>query len=253
LNQVILDKAYNIYKERFSNSASMKFFIVGNVNVDSITPFLEKYLGSLPGSGKPENWQDKNPKFPAGVTDFVINKGAEEKSMVGIINNEKIEWNDKNRICLSLIKEIVSIKLIQVIREKMSEVYAPQVQLQEDHFPETEYTLMILFGCAPKNTDNLTKAVFKIMKHIRSKGPDADDVSKAKEELVRAREVDLKTNKFWLDKLESFYFDKENVGMITDYSSKVNAITAQDLKDCFDKYVLGDHYVRVVLKPAEKK
>jgi zinc protease len=231
----------------------MKFFIVGNINVDSITPFLEKYLGSLPGSGKPENWQDKNPKFPAGVTDFVITKGAEEKSMVGIINNEKIEWNDKNRICLSMIKEILSIKLIQVIREKMSEVYAPQVQLQEDHFPETEYTLMILFGCAPKNTENLTKAVFKIMKHIRSKGPDADDVSKAKEELVRAREVDLKTNKFWLDKLESFYFDKEEVGMITDYASKVNAITAQDLKDCFDKYVLSDHYIRVVLKPAEKK
>jgi zinc protease len=253
LNQINLDKAYSIYKERFNNSASMKFFIVGNVNADSITPFLAKYLGSLPGSSKPENWQDKNPKFPAGITDFVINKGTEDKSMVGIINNEKIEWNDKNRICLSMIKEILSIKLIQVIREKMSEVYAPQVQLQADHFPETEYTLMILFGCAPKNTDNLTKAVFKIMKKIRSKGPDADDVSKAKEELVRAREVDIKTNKFWLDKLESFYFDKEEVGMITDYAGKVNAITAQDLKDCFDKYVLSDHYIRVVLKPVEKK
>jgi zinc protease len=253
LNQINLDEVFNIYKERFGNAASMKFFIVGNINIDSITPLLEKYLGSLPGNGKTENWQDKNPKFPAGITDFTINKGDEEKSMVGIINNEKIEWTDKNRICLSMIKEIVSIKLIQVIREKMSEVYAPQVQLQADHFPETEYTLMILFGCAPKNTDNLTKAVFKIMKHIRSKGPDADDVNKSKEELIRGREVDIKTNKFWLDKLENFYFDKDDVGMITDYAGKVNAITAQDLKDCFDKYIPGDHYLRVVLKPAEKK
>jgi zinc protease len=253
LNQINLDKAFSIYNERFNNASSMKFFIVGNVNVDSITPFLEKYLGSLPGTGKPENWQDKNTKFPAGITDFVINRGTEDKSMVEIINRDKFDWNDKNRICLNMIKEILSIKLIQVIREEMGGVYSPQVQLSGKQFPETEYSLMVQFGCSPKNVDTLTKAVFKIMNDIRTKGPEDVDVSKAKETLIRGREVDIKTNKFWLDKLEAFYFDKDDVGMINDYASKINAITAQDLKDCFDKYIPKDHYMRVVLKPVGVK
>ncbi len=253
LNQINLDKSFSIYNERLGNASGMKFFIVGNVNVDSITPFLEKYLGSLPATGKSENWQDKNPKFPAGITDIEVRKGTEDKGMVAIINHEKFDWNDKNRICLSMIKEIVSIKLIQVIREEMSGVYSPQVQIGGKQFPETEYNMVILFGCAPKNVDTLTKAVFRILNDIRTKGPDTVDVSKAKEELIRGREVDIKTNKFWLDKIEAFYFDKDDAGMINDYANKIKAITAQDLKECFDKYIPKDHYMRVVLKPAETK
>jgi zinc protease len=253
LSQINLDKAFSIYNERLGNASGMKFFIVGNVNVDSITPFLEKYLGSLPATGKPENWQDKNPKFPAGITDFEIHKGTEDKGMVAIVNHEKFEWNDKNRICLNMLKEIISIKLIQVIREEMSGVYSPQIQIGGKQFPETEYNMVILFGCAPKNVDTLTKAVFRIMNDIRTKGPDTVDVSKAKEELIRAREIDIKTNKFWLDKLEAFYFDKDDAGMINDYANKIKAITAQDLKECFDKYIPKDHYMRVVLKPVETK
>ncbi len=253
LNQVSLDKAFKIYSERFANAHNLKFFIVGNVNIDSLTPTLEKYLGSLPGTGKEEAWLDKNPKFPAGVTNVLINKGTEDKSMVGIINNEKIDWTDKNRLCLRMIKEIISIKLIEVIREKMSGVYSPQVQLTTEQFPEAEYNLMILFGCAPKNVDKLVKAVFKVEKSIRDKGPTDVDITKAKETLIREREVDIKTNKFWLDKLEAFYFDKDDVGLITDYSTKVNAITAKDLQECFAKYILKDHYVKVVLKPIVSK
>ncbi|HNW88759.1 MAG TPA: insulinase family protein [Bacteroidales bacterium] len=253
LNQVNLDMAYKIYKERFSNANDFKFFIVGNIDADSITPVLEKYLGSLPGKAKPENWLDKNPKFPEGITDLEIKKGADPKSMVGIILNEKFEWNDKNRICLRMAKEIISIKLIEVIREEMSGVYSPQIQMDFAQYPTAEYTMMVMFGCSPKNTNKLTKAVFKIIQDIRDKGPQEVDLNKTKEALVREREVDLKTNKFWLGRLESFYFNNDDAALITDYTNKVNAITAKDIQDLAVKYFLKDHYVRVVLKPEKKK
>ncbi len=253
LNQVNLDLAYKVYKERFSNANDFKFFIVGNIDADSITPVLEKYLGSLPGKAKPENWLDKNPKFPEGITDLEIKKGTDPKSMVGIILNEKFEWNDKNRICLRMAKEIISIKLIEVIREEMSGVYSPQIQMDFAQYPASEYTLMVMFGCSPKNTNKLTKAVFKIIQDLRDKGPQEVDLNKTKEALVREREVDLKTNKFWLGRLESFYFNNDDAALITDYTNKVNAITAKDIQDLAVKYFLKDHYVRVVLKPEKKK
>lgn len=253
LNQVNLDLAYKIYKERFSKANDFKFFIVGNIDADSITPLLEKYLGSLPGTAKPENWLDKNPKFPEGITDLEIKKGTDPKSMVGIILNEKFEWNDKNRICLRMAEEIISIKLIEVIREEMSGVYSPQIQMDFAQFPSSEYTLMVMFGCSPKNTNKLTKAVFKIIQNIRDKGPQEVDLNKTKEALVREREVDMKTNKFWLGRLESFYFNNDDPGLITDYMNKVNAITAKDIQELAVKYFLKDHYVRVVLKPEKKK
>lgn len=253
LNQVNLDILYKIYTERFSNANDFKFFLVGNIDTDSITPVLEKYLGSLPGTAKPENWLDKNPKFPAGITDLEIKKGSEPQSMVGIILDEKFEWNDKNRICLRMAKEILWIKLIEVIREELSGVYSPQVQVQFEQYPYSEFSLMVIFGCSPKNTDKLTKAVFKIFKSIRDKGPQETDLSKTKEILIREREVDMKTNKFWLNRLESFYFNNDDVSMITDFNNKINAITLKDIQDFTVKYFLKDHYVRVVLKPGKKK
>lgn len=253
LNKINLDLVYKIYAERFANSNNMKFFIVGNVDVDSVTALLEKYLGSLPGTGKEDSWLNKNPKFPAGITDFVINKGTEDKGMVGIVQNEKFDWNEKNRLCLKMIKEIMFIKLIEIIREKMSGVYSPMVQLSADQYPESEYSLMIMFGCSPKSADKLSKAVFKLEKSLRDKGPLEVDLAKVKETMIREREVDVKTNKFWLDKLESYYYNNDDASMITDFDAKVNAITVKDIQDCFGKYFPKDHYVRVVLKPEAKK
>ena len=257
LNSVNLDVLYKIYSERFANVSDMKFFIVGNVDADSITPMLEKYLGSLPTSGKDETWKDNAPKFPAGITDIAVKKGTDQKSMVGIVMDEKFEWNDKNLLALRMAKEIVSIKLIEVIREELSGVYSPQVQLQFDEYPTPEFSLMIMFGCSPKNTDKLTKACFSIIKNIREKGPVEADLNKAKEELLRTREVDIKTNKFWLTKLEGLYYNKADASSILDFTNKVNAINVKDIQDFVAKYFLKDHYLRVVLfpagKPAKKK
>lgn len=252
LNQVNLDVLYKIYSERFSNAADMKFFIVGNIDADTLAPMLEKYLGSLPGTGKSETWQDKSLKFPAGITDITVKKGTDPKSMVGIILDEKFEWNDKNRIAMRMAKEIISIRLIEVIREELSGVYSPQVQLQFEQYPTPEFTLLIMFGCSPKNTGKLTKACFGIFKSIRDKGPLEVDLNKAKEALIREREVDAKTNKFWMSRLESLYYNKDGVSLITDYTNKVNSITVKDIQEFAVKYFLKDHYLRVVLNPAGK-
>jgi len=172
---------------------------------------------------------------------------------VGIVMNEKFEWNDKNRLCLRMAKEVLSIKLIEVIREEMSGVYSPQIQMDASRYPSTEYTLMVMFGCSPQNTNKLTKAVFKIIQELRTKGPQENDLNKTKEALVREREVDAKTNKFWLERLESFYFNGDDISLITDYTNKVNAITSADIQEFVAKYFVKDHYVRVVLKPLKKK
>lgn len=253
LDKVSIDELYKVFTERFSNANDFRFFIVGNVDIDSITPILETYLGSLPVKEGTETWKDVNPKFPAGITDIEIKKGTEPKSMVGIILDEKMEWNDKNRLCLRMAKEIISVRLIEVIREQMSGVYSPQIQLSFDKYPTPEFSLMIMFGCSPKNTKKLSSAVFDILKNLETKGPADTNLVKAKETLIREREVDAKTNKFWLNRLESYVYLNDDVSLITDYESKVNEITAKDVQEFAAKYFKPDHYVRVVLKPEKKK
>ncbi len=251
LDKVNLDRAYNIYQDRFADASDFTFFVVGNVALDTLQPMLEKYLGSLPATNRKESWKDVEPKFPTGVTDFKFVKGTEQKSMVGILFNENFEWNDKNKLMLKMLDEVISIKLIEVIREEMSGVYSPQIQMDYKQFPKSEYNMFIMFGCSPKNTEKLSKAVMKIIETLQKKGPSEVDLGKVKELLTRERETGLKTNKYWLSKIESIYFNNENFSSITNFTKNLANITKEDLKAAAQLYFKKDHYVRGVLIPEK--
>ncbi|MEI7663015.1 MAG: insulinase family protein [Bacteroidota bacterium] len=252
LKEVNLDQAFKIYTDRFADAGDFKFFLAGNFSIDSVSPLIEKYFGSLPALNRHETWKDTFPKIAPGITKVTFNKGTDPQSMVGLVMSEKIEWNEKNALCLSMIKEILSIKLIEVIREKMSGVYSPQVMITLEQYPVPHYAMIVMFGCAPSMTEKLAGAVFGEIKKIRKKGPTVVDLKKAQESLIRARETDLQKNEFWLKKIESFYYNHDLPNSVSTFSNRVNAVTVDDLKQTAATCLLPDHYVHVVLMPEKK-
>jgi zinc protease len=253
LKEVNIDQIYQIYRDRFADASDFTFFLVGNFSVDSISPMIEKYFGSLPALNRNEKWKDTSPKFAEGVTNLTFYKGTDPQSMVGIVMSEKFNWNESTLLHFRMLNEILRIKLVEVIREKLSGVYSPQVMIDWDQYPKPSFRLIIMFGCSPKTTDKLTKAVFGEIKKIIKKGPTDVDLKKAQEALIRKRETDMEKNEFWLAKLESIYYNHDSQGSVTQYKERVNAVTIDNLKKTAGAYIKPDHYVRVVLLPEQKK
>ena len=252
LGEVNLDQAYKIYRDRFADASDFKFFLVGNFDIDSISPLIEQYVGSLPGLNRNETWKDTSPKAASGITNLTVYKGTDPQSMVGLVMPEDFVWTEKNVLCMNMIREIMGIKLVEVIREKMSGVYSPQVQVNFDQYPKPTIQLIVMFGCSPKTTDKLTKAVFGEIKKIRKSGPTEVDLKKAQEAMIRGRETDLEKNDFWLRKLESMYFNHDSQNSVATFKDRVNAITIDDLKLAASTFIKPDHYIRVVLMPEKK-
>lgn len=252
LNDVKLDEIMKIYKDRFADASDFKFFLVGNFSVDSIAPLIEQYFGNLPALNRNETWKDTSPRFADGITNLTVYKGTDPQSMVGLVMSEPIEWNEKNLLTLNMIKEIIGIKLIEVIREKMSGVYSPQVMVNLEQYPRPMYQMIVMFGCSPKTTEKLTKAVFGEIKKLRKNGPTEVDLKKARESMIRARETDLEKNEFWHRKIESIYFNHDSPKSVATFNDRVNAITVEDLKQTAAACFKPDHYVRVVLMPEKK-
>ena len=253
LSKISLNKSFQIYQDRFADASDFKFFFVGNFDVDSITPMIEKYIGSLPVTNRKETWKDVSPEFAKGINDIKFQKGSEKQGMVGMIMSGSIEWNDKNKLSIALLQEIIDIKLVEVIREKMSGVYSPQAMINMEKLPKPEYNVMVMFGCSPKMANKLTKAVFGIMKDLSKKGPSSIDLEKAKETVIRERETNMKKNDYWLSKLESAYKNEEDINKMLTFEEQLKAITIEDLKLISQKCFTKDHYVRVVLEPEKAK
>ncbi len=252
INKANSEKAWAIYNDRFSNAGDFTFYFVGAFTVESITPFIEKYLANLPNTGRKETFKDVYKSFPEKTIDFNIKKGIDDKGMLGIIWNEPYLWNDQNNLHLNMIKEVISIKAIEIIREKMSGVYSPQIQLQLEKYPTTSYTFMAMFSCSPDMQTKITEAMMSILSDIQKSGPTVEDLNKVKEQLLRQRETDVKTNDFWIHKLSSLDFNGDPTTNVTTFVERVNAVTVQDLQKSAQSLFKINHYVRATLLPADK-
>ncbi|OFY76355.1 MAG: hypothetical protein A2265_11810 [Bacteroidetes bacterium RIFOXYA12_FULL_33_9] len=251
IEQINLDDAFEIYKDRFADASDFTFFFVGNFNIDSITPMLETYLGGLPSIHRKETWKNNEPKFPDGITEVTINKGVDPKSMVGIVMSGKMDWNYKERLTLKLAMDIVNIKLRESLREDEGGVYGVQAMLNVEKFPEPTYQIFIAFGTSPKKVKKLVKLVFSEISKIKNDGPLAEDVEKVKETLIRGQETDMKKNDFWLSKLESSQFDGDDISTLNNFDANVKAVTAEEIKQIASKYFCDKHYVKCILMPEK--
>lgn len=253
LDMVTLDRAYDIYKDRYADASDFTFFFVGSFNVDEIIPLLENYLGALPVKNRKENYKDVSPKFPDGIKEVTVKKGQDPKSMVAIVMSDKFEWNAKERLQLQVATDILNIKLRESLREDQGGVYGVQIMSKVEQFPKPEYQIFVAFGCSPKNAKKLAKTVFAEMEKIIKNGPTEDDLAKVKETLIRERETKLKKNNFWLSTLEDSFYNNDDLSKINKFNDNVNAITITEIQAIAKKYMTKEHYVKVVLMPEKKK
>jgi zinc protease len=253
INSSNYEKAFEIYKERFANPADFIFVFVGNFDEKIIREYLELYLGSLQTSeDKDEIIPDVVKGFPKEQINEDIYVGTEEQSFVGIVFQKEFPWNEDNKTILRALKDALDIELIAEIREKMSGVYSPMLIMNWEPVPKSEYIMVVFFGCAPNNTDNLSNAVFNILKEMSANGPSEETMMKVKQQLLKQRETALKTNEFWSQILSGMWLRGDDVKVIPTFEERINNLTPKDIADFLQKYFDIDHYVRVNLYPEKE-
>ena len=143
----------------------------------------------------------------------------------------------------------MEIKLREIMREDMGGTYGVWMWTNPQHYPREKYEFNIVFGCSPENVDTLTKALFSQIDSVQTYGIDIDYVSKVQEKQKQSREVDLKENQFWLDKISACYFHGINPEKILDYDDLVNDLSVLRIQKAAKDYLNTENYVKVVLYP----
>ena len=249
LEEMNLESSFKIYKDRFADAGDFIFYLVGNFELDGIKPLVETYLGSLPTAGRVETWKDIGMNPPVGIVENSVHKGMEPKSMVHITFTGSFEWNPENRHILESLKNVMEIKLREVMREDMGGTYGVWMWTSPSHYPKERYEFNIRFGCSPENVDTLTQAVFTQIDSVQSYGIDTEYISKVQEIQRRERETKLKENQFWLGTLESNYFHGEDPLQILKYDQLVDSINPDVIQTAAAKYLNQENYMKVILYP----
>ena len=256
INAVDYERAFNMYKERFADASDFTFFFVGNVS-DEMISMIAKYLGNLPAINRTETWKDRSTDFAKGIQRETVKKGMDNQGMLIMMGvTEGFEATTKNKMAVNMLSDAIAITAIEVIREKMGGTYSPSAGVNYEILPKTEVAWQFYINCDPSKAKEIEEAAMDIMKQYVKKGPDAATLAKVKEQMIRARETNLKENSFWASILYGSYYyglDRTNEILLDDYKKLVESITAKDIQKIAKKYINLKNYIVVTLEPEEVK
>ncbi len=252
LNEIKLDKAFEMYQDRFADAGDFIFTFVGSFNVDSIKPYIAKYIASLPSTGRKETWKDVGLRYPAGVINRVIRKGQENKSSVRLTFSGITVYSDLEATQLDQLAKVLEIRLRESLREDQGGVYGVGVGANINREPVNSYSITISFGCAPENVDKLVNLVMDEVKNLKEKGAPQINVDKIIAEDTRAMETGIRNNNYWQYNLQQKYYYNEDPKTILDDPSMVRKLTVDRTKELANKYFDMNNVVKLILMPENK-
>ncbi len=251
LNEADPNRIEEIYRERFDDPGSFKFYFVGNIDFDSAKPLIEKYLGGLPQITKNETWKDNDIRPPKGKIDKTVIRQMEvPKATVSINYTGTYDYDDNMaRLELATLCDILDVRYTESIREEQGGTYGVGVYPSQSRFPYENYRVIITFDCDPENVGKLKDIAYEEIEQIKKTGPLFKDLNGVKENLLKTYQENLVKNAYWLNMLKRFDFDELDPSYQQKYADLVEKLSVEGLKKAANKYFDGN-IVEVVLLPA---
>jgi len=244
--------AYEKYKERFANAGDFNFYFVGNFDEAKLKEYVKLYLASLPSSDVKEMYKDHGYRGLKGSHEMTVKKGSEPKSGVVIRYTGETNYSAKENHLLKSLGEILSIKLVEKLREDESGVYGVSARGSLSKIPFGSYNFTISFPCGPENVTKLKDAALVEVQNIIKNGPEEKDVSKIKEAQLLEYKENLKKNRYWINGLKNADYNQTDKLNLVGATKDIDAISGRDIQAVAKKYLSNGH-ILAVLYPEDKE
>ena len=253
IQNINYDRVLDMQKQLYGNAKDFTFYFVGNYDEKVLLPLIEQYIASLPNKGM----KLKNQKIPYAKGEV---KNIFTKAMENPQSQAREMWfvklpayTQKTAVLADISARLLEMKYLRSIREELSAAYSTGAScgLIFDYDGKLALTIN---GTAQLNPDKVDAAVpcfFKGMEETIA-APDANDLQKVKEILLKQAGVDENTNSYWMQVLSMY--DLRKVDTHTNYREMVKSVTAQQISDFLKNVVLksGNHF-EVIMKAEKNK
>lgn len=251
VNNIDFDRVYEVYKERFSDAGDFNFFFVGNYDEAKIRDYVQKYIASLPSKNSKENWKDYGVKYAKGHHTKKVKKGIEPKATLRMAIVDDFEYTRENRQALRALREVLNIRLREVIREDSSGVYGIGVWERTNKYPKENYTFNLTYTTSPERVDNLLKAVYEVFDEVKKGEFDKKYIDKVKEIWKNEHDKNIKENDYWLGTLMAYDRNNEDMHQILEWKKYMDMVDKQLVVEAANKYLKDDNVVKVYLYPEK--
>ena len=251
LDKVDMERGLEIYADRFGNAANFEFFFTGNIDPETFNPLLEQYIGSLPSDKSSINqFVDLGIRAPRGKTE-TIEVGTDEKSQVILYFSGETEYDRKKASDISYLGEILTIKLIETLREEIGGVYGVGANGSMGIQPVGNFSFSIGFPCSPDMVDQLIDAAWAEVRKIQENGPTEEDLNKVKEKRRIALAENLKRNQYWNGQLSAVRTYGYDWGVILEATDNIEAVNQKRIQQAARDFLRNENLLEIRKYPKK--
>lgn len=251
INNIDPKRSLQIYHDEFCEADGFHFYIVGNITPDVAILLLESYIGSLPRANKQVSFKDNGVRPITGEHGINVYKGKENKSLIVSIRYGEVPYTEDLAMKAQAVAEILNIKVIENLREKLGGIYTGGFSCKVDKEPYQHYSISLQLPCGPENVDKLLAAAKDEIKNMQTNGPDEKDLQKVKNTWLEKHQVSVKENNYWNTRLESILFLHGDKDRVLNYEKYVNQITVEDIKNTANTLFTGKNEFTAILYPDQ--
>ena len=195
-----IDHLRELVKDYYSNYNGSVMVVQGNVDADSIMPYILKYVGGLPA--KPE--RVKRMAWPADhyktentvMVEKIENPASIAQTMMFYTWEKGFQYTQQshahNEVLLSVLRDL----LIQTLRVQHSDVYTPQVQMEDALLPVPHMRITIAFACNPTQRERIAKDVEMLVKQMAEGNLITQDLIDGYLKIREKQHADYKDNEY---------------------------------------------------------
>ena len=169
-SQLNIDHLRELVKDYYSNYNGSVMVVQGNVDADSIMPYILKYVGGLPSKSE----RVKRLTWPADhyktentvVVEKIENPAPIAQTMMFYTWEKGFQYTQQSHAHNEVLRSVLRDLLIQTLRVQHSDVYTPQVQMEDALLPVPHMRITIAFACNPTQRERIAKDVEQLVKQM---------------------------------------------------------------------------------------
>jgi zinc protease len=241
-----------VYRDRFGNAGNFTFIIVGAATAQQVKPLVERYIASLPSTGKREQPKDLYVHPPDHLERrvdrvFAVPKASSTLLFGGGFPTAPDAYLAERRR-LDALGWVLSLKFTDDLREQMGGTYGVGVRGWTLAVPQEQYRFAINFDAAPERMNGMLDTMFTILDTVRATGATPTELAKIAAMQRRARETALQDNHYWINTIELFDRLKIPFDRIV---APPQPTTAAEIRTAAHQYLPPHAYIHIIAMPQD--
>ena len=246
-----LETIERVYRELFKDAAGAVVTIVGNVDLETLKPMVEKYIGSLPKGKKASQVNEENLiTFAKGEVNEVVKLQMQApKSTVVQLYSAYAPVNTKKSVALDAANYIIDMVYTKTIREDEGGTYGVGTSMVAQRSPMERLIAQIYFNTNPDAVEKLSALAVKGLKELAENGPTQEHFNMAMENFKKNLPESRINNSYWMNCLQTW--NEHGINHDVEYEEAINTLTPEDVKDALQELLSQGNVINIASFPAE--